>query len=388
MVAGNPALKDTGKVSEGQYRFDMTQLAVASNPDFRASRIELDRAGPTYTVDTLRELKASMGADTELYFITGADAVFEILSWKESAALTGLATFIAATRPGYDIQAALALHEGAELSFDLRFLEVPALAVSSTDLRGRLAAGQSVRYLVPPEVEAYIHAHGLYGTGERYDEATPARSEPEPEGALASLDVLTSEIVARLKQRLNEYGYRHSLGCAETCGALARLYGVDVREAQLAGLLHDWDRCVPWPELLDKARELGLEVTPEVLAAPPILHAQTGAADVARIFPQVPRAVITAILHHTVGAPDMADLDKVLYIADMIEPTRTNPHIAPLREMVGTVSLDTLFTQAYQCSMLHLVRHRKVMHPDTTRVWNALMLKNAGGGKPQEDEGE
>ncbi|MCL2655764.1 MAG: bis(5'-nucleosyl)-tetraphosphatase (symmetrical) YqeK, partial [Coriobacteriia bacterium] len=195
-------------------------------------------------------------------------------------------------------------------------------------------------------------------------------------------DLLVARIKEQLEAREDEYGYRHSLGCAQCTAQMAVVYGLDEPRAYLAGLLHDWDRCVPKPELIEEARAMGYDITPEVLAAPAILHAHTGAAAVAAQFPEVASQtpeIITAIEHHTVGVPDMAPLDMLLYIADMIEPTRLSPNIADLREMVGTVDLDTLFMQAYQRSMAHLVRRRKVMHPDTIRVWNALVMRGEIG---------
>jgi predicted HD superfamily hydrolase involved in NAD metabolism len=186
---------------------------------------------------------------------------------------------------------------------------------------------------------------------------------------------LYERIEAQLAARLDDYGLRHCKSTAAMAKIMAGIYHVDPETAYLAGLLHDWDRCVPHDELVETARGIGIPITPEVLAAPPILHAHTGAAAVAAAFPEVPQEVITAIKHHTVGVPDMSDLDKLVYIADMIEPTRTNPHVDTLREMVGTIGLDALFMQAYQNTMMHLVRNKKVMHPATTKVWNALLLK-------------
>ena len=178
-----------------------------------------------------------------------------------------------------------------------------------------------------------------------------------------------------MKERLDDYGYSHSLSTADTARDLAFIYQADPDAAYLAGLLHDWDRCILDEDIIARARTYGFELTPEALEAPKILHAHTGAEAVHETFPELPLEVITAIRHHTVGVPHMNDLDKVIYIADMVEPGRTNPAIPALREMVGTIGLDALFIQAYQKSMLHLINNRKVMHPDTCKVWNALMTE-------------
>ena len=179
----------------------------------------------------------------------------------------------------------------------------------------------------------------------------------------------------QLKERLDDYGYRHSYATADTARDLAFIYGLDEDVAYLAGLLHDWDRCILDEEIIARARDYGMDVSPEALVAPKILHAHTGAIAAQEAFPELPPELITAIRHHTVGAPEMSDLDKALYIADMIEPSRTHPRSMTLREMVGTIGLDALFLQAYRRTMEHLIENHKVMHPDTTKVWNALMMK-------------
>lgn len=161
VVAGRPALKPTG-VSDPELRFEMATLACAGNPHFEVSRMEIERPGTTYTVDTIDALRTHYGSETELFFITGTDAVFEILEWHDAHRLAGLVKFIAAGRPGYDFQAALAEHTAVARVFDLSFMEVPALAISSTDIRARARDGRPYRYLVPREVAAYIAERELY----------------------------------------------------------------------------------------------------------------------------------------------------------------------------------------------------------------------------------
>lgn len=161
MVAGRPALKPTG-VTDSEVRFEMAALACEGNPHFVVSRIEIERAGTTYTVDTIDELREQYGPDVDLYFITGTDAVFEILEWHDADRLAGLVKFIAAGRPGYDFEAALSQHRTAASRFDISFMEVPSLAVSSSDIRARVREGRPFRYLVPREVAAYIATHRLY----------------------------------------------------------------------------------------------------------------------------------------------------------------------------------------------------------------------------------
>jgi nicotinate-nucleotide adenylyltransferase len=157
---GRPWMKEHEVVSPAEDRYLMTVIATASNPLFSVSRMEVDRDGPTYAVDTLRGLKAELGPATDLFFVTGADAIVEILQWKEHEELFDLAHFIAATRPGYDLTGleALAPDDRAEISV----MNIPALAISSTDIRGRVAEGHPIRYLVPEGVKSYIEKEQLY----------------------------------------------------------------------------------------------------------------------------------------------------------------------------------------------------------------------------------
>ena len=158
--AGQPWQKDREDVAESEHRYLMTVIATASNSHFRVSRIEIDRPGPTFTVETLRALRDQRG-DVELFFITGADAILQILTWKDPKEVLSEARFIAATRPGYDLdRLEKELPEG--FGDRVHVLEIPALAISSTDVRRRVREGRPVRYLLPEGVARYIEKNGLY----------------------------------------------------------------------------------------------------------------------------------------------------------------------------------------------------------------------------------
>jgi len=167
MPAGRPARKADTEVTSAEHRYLMTVIATAANPDFEVSRMEIDRPGITYTVDTLNALRDVHGPHAELFFITGADAVWDIVTWKDAERFKGLATFIAATRPGYDLDAARQVHAGQLSRIDIHFIEVPALAISSTEIRRRVAERRPIRYLMPEAVASYIHKYRLYRGGRR-----------------------------------------------------------------------------------------------------------------------------------------------------------------------------------------------------------------------------
>jgi nicotinate-nucleotide adenylyltransferase len=161
---GLPWQKDRAAVTEAEDRYLMTVIATASNPRFSVSRVDIDRDGPTYTIDTLRDLHADygkQGKDVELFFITGADALEQILSWKDVEELFALAHFIGVTRPGYTLSDAHLPDAAVSL------VEVPAMAISSTSCRGRVAEGRPIWYLVPDGVVQYIDKRHLYRGDER-----------------------------------------------------------------------------------------------------------------------------------------------------------------------------------------------------------------------------
>lgn len=163
--SGQPPHKDPADVTPSEHRYLMTFLATVSNPHLGVSRLEIDRAGPSYTIDTIR-LLAKEFAGAELFYVTGADAIMQIMrgEWERSPDLLGLCEFIAATRPGFDLDLdVLRRHNCTGRSLvNVHVMAIPALAISSTDIRARVRTRRPIKYLVPEAVEAYIVKHGLY----------------------------------------------------------------------------------------------------------------------------------------------------------------------------------------------------------------------------------
>jgi nicotinate-nucleotide adenylyltransferase len=155
---GQPWQKAGRDVADPEHRYLMTVIATASNPRFTVSRVDIDREGPTYTIDTLRDLGKQLG-DVDLYFITGADALAQILTWRDHGELFEMAQFVGCTRPGHAVDDTTL----AQLPLDrVTLVEIPALAISSTDCRERVDRGEPVWYLVPDGVVQYIAKHRLY----------------------------------------------------------------------------------------------------------------------------------------------------------------------------------------------------------------------------------
>ena len=168
--------------------------------------------------------------------------------------------------------------------------------------------------------------------------------------------------------------FQHSLGVSEACEQLAKEYGLDVKKARLAGLLHDWDKGYDDEGARARVRELGMEdeIDPTVVEKMPgVLHGITAARALGSEFPGTPVDVQQAISRHTTAALDMAPLDMALYIADAIEPNRQFGRIDELRARVGKATLEELYFETSEYWVFLLFERRKPLHPDTIRIWNA-----------------
>ncbi|SNX55163.1 nicotinate-nucleotide adenylyltransferase [Thermoanaerobacterium sp. RBIITD] len=162
--SGNPPHKIKRSITDKKVRYLMTILATVTNPYFEVSAIEIEREGYTYTIDTIKEFKKIYGDSTDIYFITGADAILEILTWKNAEELLDICNFVAATRPGYANDTINSKIKYIKRMFnkDIFQVTVPSLAISSTDIRNRVFEGRPIKYLLPESVERYIEKCGLY----------------------------------------------------------------------------------------------------------------------------------------------------------------------------------------------------------------------------------
>jgi len=165
---GDPPHKDGQKITNAQQRYLMTIMATGSNPYFYVSRMEIDRPQPSYTIDTVKDLH-EVYKDSQIFFITGTDAVLDILTWKNPAEILNLCIFIAATRPGYELDRLNNIKKRlkdelgiADIKERIHIIKIPALAISSTDIRNRVRTGKPIRYLLPEGVANHIYKMGFY----------------------------------------------------------------------------------------------------------------------------------------------------------------------------------------------------------------------------------
>ncbi len=164
---GDPPHKIEDLLANAEDRYLMTEIATSSNDNFFVSRIEIDRKGKSFTIDTVKKLRKTYGMDSELFFVTGADAILEILTWKNTDEIVTLTKFIAATRPGHDLSKIRDLKSTVfkseeKADEEISIMEIPVLAISSTNIRKRIKENRPINYLVPEGVSNYIIKHGLY----------------------------------------------------------------------------------------------------------------------------------------------------------------------------------------------------------------------------------
>lgn len=364
LPAGNPNFKQDRDLAPADLRLSWCETALAEHPHFEVCDIEIRRGGVTFTVDTLRTLRDVCPDNVEICFILGADSAASLPRWRKSAALAKLATFVAVSRPGQELDVALR-EKLSEAGFKVEYVDTLCCDISSSDIRRRLAEGASVEGLVPESIRASVEQH--------YSQQGGSVAEALTE---AFFDARLQELEGRVSAKR----LAHVVGVVAAAERLARTYGVDVSKARLAALLHDWDKGFDDEGMRQRVAELGMgaSVDPWVLEHTPyVLHGNTAACALAREFPCIPADVISAIGKHTVAAVDMSPLDMVLYIADAIEDGRQFGRIHELREAVGKVDLDELFFLTYEYWVFLLFERRKQLHPDTITIWNSLVARRA-----------
>ncbi len=194
---------------------------------------------------------------------------------------------------------------------------------------------------------------------------------PEQEATIAALEADLAEQLEAKPRRL-----AHSLSVGHEAERLARVYGADPYLARLAGILHDWEKAVPDAELVDVARELGIDFEDDLEDVAPLIHGYVAARTLPARYPWLQPEVLQAIERHTIGAADMTPLDMVLFVADGIEPTRGDiPALVAQRELVGKVELEELWWRAFRDTILYVVETGRHLYPGTVTIYNEVAAR-------------
>lgn len=358
LPTGNPPHKREG-LEDAEHRFEMTRLCMIGLPKCSASRMEIDREGVIYTVDTLtRMLKDS--PDLDLYYIIGEDTLLDLPNWRKPDKVFTLCKFLVCRRSedGELDRENLSLLEqrGARLTF----LQMKPMDISATEIRAQLASGIEPTALRPQVLE-YIRMMGLYGR----------------KTGLEHADV----IYGKLKQSLSDRRLLHSVLVAATARKLAAIHGVNENQAVLAALLHDCAKCMPLSEMQKIAKEHRLLVDKETMQSTNLLHGPVGAVIAQRDYGIEDQNILAAIRCHTVGKVGMLPLDMIVYLSDKIEPSRRSyPALEEVRRL-SSISLIDAIRYSMESTLEYIAAQKSTIHPDTMRTaqWLGRMAakKNA-----------
>jgi len=355
---GSPPHKNADNVTSPWHRYLMTALATASNPFFVPSNLEIAREGKSYTVDTVRAIREELGKQTQLFLIIGADALLEILTWKEPQTLLSMCEFIVVTRPGYDNRALLEHISMLETNYggQIHFLEIPALDISSSDIRLSTSLGKSAKYLTPDNILEYIAKHELYTADGAYIENT-----------------LLQDIADYLRANLSPDRFAHTMGVVQESVRLAQIYGEDIERACLAALLHDIAKQLPHSELLRFAADHEIYTDEVLLASPVLLHGDIGAVIAHDKFGVTDKDVLNAVRSHTLGRPNMSLLEKIIFVADVLDAGRNTdpdvpPHIQTQREKARILAceqynIDAAVVETLLIKREHTLANGATIHP-------------------------
>ena len=324
-------------------RMQMLQLATDHDSRMEASDLELNRGGTSYTIDTVQQVRA-MHPDAELFLLMGSDMFLSFRAWKDPDKILEEATLAVFYRGGREEKQAVERCKAEMESAGHRvvLVENPVREISSTQLR-RLLAFQCFDEFLPQGVGEYILRHGLYHVNADW------KNLP--------MEQLEQVVISLLKPNR----VAHVLGCRDTAVALAKHWGVDENDAARAGLLHDITKALDGPLQLTLCRCYGRVLDDFSLRYPKTLHALTGSLVAQRIFGEN-EAVVSAIECHTTGKAAMNMLEKIIYVADYMEPNRDFPGVEELRHLAFS-DMDAALRCGLKQTLAHLNRQGAEVSP-------------------------
>lgn len=376
MPSKQPPHKMDKPVSPVEDRCAMVRLATADTPYFTCSGFELGLPGKSYTANTLTTLN-QLYPDVQFYFIMGGDSLFALEEWHKPAVVLKQAVILAAVREDHDM---FQMQEqidylSKKYEADIRLLYMPKMEMSSSEIRRRVRQGKAFDDLVPEPVARYICEHSLYIPG-NYGEMKEQAVSILPETTV-------SEIASGLKATLKAHRYEHTLNVAVLARQLAVSAGVDPEKAYLAGLLHDCAKSYTDDELLKLCRLRGLPITEAETKAPYLLHAKYGAWMAEFVYGIDDSEICSAIACHTTGKMGMNALDKVLFVADYLEPGRYQaPHLPILRKLAEK-DMDLTVLRILQDTLEYLQGKDALIDPRTEETYHWMTESMAKKGDTQ-----
>lgn len=390
MPAGNPPHKDMHTIAEPLHRYNMVKIAIKHNPFFEISDIEIKRKGTTYTIDTLRQLKERYGANVQFVYIIGADVVLQLTTWKDFSLVFEMCEFVASFRPGVDNDEVINAVQMLKEKYDakIQLFDNPLIEISSTDIRQRCYEGVSIKYMVPDEVENYIKQNRLYTflTDREVEKSTKVLYNHDVCGefdinleycdnfSCYGFEYFTNDecfapILAKLSAMISKKRLLHSLGVAQCCAKLARIYGCEVYKCTLAGLLHDCARDIRGQQAIDECIKRDIAVDEIQFIQPELLHGPLGASICEEIFNIKDEEILQAVFWHTTGKPNMNLIEKIVFISDYIEPSRDFKGVKKLRKLAEK-DINQALCKALTSTIQYVIKRNMKLHPMTVEALN------------------
>ena len=328
-----------------EQRLEMLRLALLEEAGIEASDLELKREGVSYTYQTVEQLR-EMYQQAKLYLLMGTDMFASFHQWRNPERIWNNATLAVFCRGERGEKKAISQQKQhlEERGATVEVIDNPVLTISSSDLR-RMLVFRCADSFLPAGVADYIRDHGFYGVGRDY------RNLPMEE-----LEIVVTGLLK--KSRVN-----HVLGCRDTAVELAKRWGANVTDAARAGILHDITKAIDGPLQLTLCREYGTMLDDFSIRYPKTLHALTGSLVAERIFGEN-EAVVSAIRHHTTGKANMSLLEKIIYVADYMEPCRDFPGVEKLRELAFT-DIDAALKLGLEMTLVHLAGQGNEVSPES-----------------------
>lgn len=363
--------EDQAQILADDIRMAMVEEAVKDVPYFIPCDYEIKKQGISYTSDTLANF-AELFPDAELFLIMGGDSLMAIETWHCPEKILHDARIIVAARDEDDLQKLCGQAEYLENKYSetrIFMLHVPKMEISSTMIRERVTKGETIRYFVPENVRDYIKTNKLYLSSEESGD-TPVQMD--------RMNIL--EIQNQLRKKQTERRFLHILGVQYTSASLAMRYGADMDKASMAGLLHDCAKHMTADKLIKTCERHNIPITAAEEKSPYLLHAKVGAYLASEKYGVSDEEILAAICCHTTGKPAMTLLEKIVFVADYIEPSRNQaPNLEKLRKK-SFENIDEAVYLILKQTLAYLYKKKQAVDEQTEITFNYykdLVRRNA-----------
>lgn len=367
MPSKNPPHKKIQEIASEEHRKRMIQHAIQDNPYFRFSDLELKRDGVTYTKDTLAYLTKKHPED-QYYFILGGDSLAAMETWKEPSFVFQNCHILAANRDAVstdEIPEWIAFYK-EKYQADISEIKMPPISISSEMIRKKLKNGESIADYCPAAVARYIQINGLYGG---------------QSGLRKGVSYSQTEMMNFLSACQKPARFIHTLGVAVTSANMASVHGIDASKAYLAGLLHDCAKYLTGDEQICECRKAGISLSEVERKNTALIHGKLGAYFARTRYGVDDKEILSAITYHTTGRPGMGLLEKIVYLADYMEPGRNmkcKPYSLDEIRSECFHNIDSALIMVLECTVGFLKKADKPLDSLTLETYD-YYKKQTGG---------